>query len=370
MNIEEALEHLELTGKEYNLSIVRKQYRMLLRKYHPDNNIGISNEEKLLKCKQINNAYKILKTKLESEKLEDNYNTLEDDYNLESQMLSLLINSIPKDLQRKIEEYYEKYILLYKTEKIKSLNSLFSPECDLSSYKEKYERYRKELTYVFFNYLENNTQKAINGKSYLYSMIFAEYCEKYDSGIPSVLESLYAIVQKFICFYPLYLKEMIQIKENLKNELLNFINEKLEECQKQAYYSEIKDEIDNILEFTLKRIASLFDVADEEKIDTAEIRHIKLTFEDMINSIIQRYDQFLKKKDVFINSLENAINKLTDESLKSSLLLELSSIHNELNIETFFSKVSRIKETIPSNLESNDKPKMLFYLNDETSTKK
>lgn len=119
MSIEEALEILELNPENYDLSIARKNYLLLLRKYHPDNNSYFASEER---TKKICEAYGVVKDKIKSEKLEDSSKILEKDYGIESQLPILPIDNLPIKIRNTIEEYYKKYLILYKSEKMKSYN--------------------------------------------------------------------------------------------------------------------------------------------------------------------------------------------------------------------------------------------------------
>lgn len=234
--------------------------------------------------------------------------------------------------------------------------------------KKKYEIYRKELTYYLFNYLENDVQKKSDMKSPLYEMIYWEYCKKYNYSIPFVLNSLYEIVQQFICFFPTYIEEMEKIKNYLKVEMINGIKGKIVECQKLEYYPYIKGDIDDILNHILKRIELLFDVAPEEKIDDIEKYRIQSSFVHMIKGVLETYKNFELKKDLLIESLESEIQKIKDPNTKTNLLLELLPLYETLNIEDFYRQMDKIKALLPPNSENlkNEEQKKLMLKNDQT----
>ena len=353
MDIEEALETLQLTSKNCNLSIARKNYLALLRKYHPDNKNNLSLEEKLSKSQKLTIAYEIIKGRQEREVAKDSVNTLEENYAIELQLPNLSLDLLPRKISNTINEYYKKYLNLYKYEKIKSYNSVFDMKFGLEIYQEKYEKYRKELTYYLFNYLQASVQKKFGEKSPLYYEIDWEYCAKYDSHLPFILPSLYEIVQKFICFFPIFVEEMKKIKEYLKVQVMDIINKKIKECQKLEYYSYIKVEVDDILNYTLERVDLLFDVAPEEKIDSTEMDRILRSFEELVTGILERYEYFVLEKDSLIGNLENGINReIEDSNRKMNLLLELLPLYEELNMEKFYHQIDRIKEVLPSHLET------------------
>ena len=73
MNFERAIEILNLTF-DYTSEDLKKNYHLLMRKYHPDANIGKSEEDlKKLeeKAKEINEAYEFLLKRNKSRELED-----------------------------------------------------------------------------------------------------------------------------------------------------------------------------------------------------------------------------------------------------------------------------------------------------------
>ncbi len=352
MRLEEALQILGLTLENYSEAIAHKNYINLLRKYHPDNENDISVQEKLSKSQKLNLAYEIVKSQLKDRKGNDTGNILEKDYAIESQLLDLSLQSLPKEIGYIIDQYYKKYISLYQFEKIKNETLPYESECTFYEYRQEYKQYRRELTYHLFNYLQNRAQKKEEGRSPLYKEIYWEYCEKYGSYLPFILPSLYEIVTKFVAFYPIFIKQMIEIKEYLKREMEKAIDKKIEECQKKEYYPYMQKEIDVIKRDTLKRIECFFAIEPNEKVDSLEMRFILLSFKELVDSIVERYEYFINNRNFLIENIENSIyEEIGDFNIKMNLVLELLPLYEETNIENFFCQIHRIKEVLPSHLK-------------------
>ncbi len=371
MTIEKAERILNITSGQYNLSTLRNEhYTKLLRIYHSDNNIETSNEEKESMIRKITSAYRIIKKHLENEEKSiavyiDLQRKLEQDYTIEQGCQMLDISKIPEKIQFIIKDYYKKYSILYQSIKLKSCDQSYQNlfVC-MAKYEETYTQYRKELTYTLFNYLESEVQKNFSNKSSLHDLNFREYCEKYDSESPAILNSIYDIVLKIITYLPNYVNEKQKIKNELHKYVMQQIKQKMIEYQKLQYYSFIEEELGDVLDHTTQTIDSLFMVSPEQTIDIRELRRRLYTFDSITKSIIEGYEQFLLSKDFIIDTLEETIDqKVIDTSAKTKLLLSLLPLYDELDMKHFYLQIDSLSQQLNCHMlptEDDNQKKMLL----------
>lgn len=373
MTIKEAEEYLNLTQKNYDLQKARKQYaNLLLHKYHPDNKNDIPEEKKEFMSRKITEAYRVIKRNFENKKSLDTIidlpNELERDYNREKEIHNLNMDNVPSEIEYKIKEYYQKYIILYQNIKFKLHDPTYHSIEDviINKYKEEYYQYRSKITYLFLNYLENGVQKEEGSKSSLHSKIFFEYCEKYESDVPYILNSMYEIVQKFISFLPIYIEEQQRIKTFLKKKAIEEITKKMEEYKKNEHYPMVKSEIDNILDFSLQQIELIFEVSPIKKVKrVGEIEKIVQTFINMTEEIMRKYNQFLLRKEIIIDNWKDYINQEIENDLtKTELLLKIFPLYEESNMERFYTEIDNISQiltTVNNKDENNQSSKRLIF---------
>lgn len=369
MTKEEAKSYLNLTSEEYNFKTLRKKYTDLLYLYHPDNENDIDEEEKNLMIRNLNEAYRTLKEDLKNRQFSDSslsyLKKIGKDYSIEKNICSLSQENIPVKIRPVIDEYYRKFKILYQKTKIKLYDLQYDNHINqiTSDYEEKYNQYRKEITYIFFNYLENEVQKEGN-RSSLYHIIFYEYCEKYKEGSPYILNSIFEIVQKFLSFLPIYIEKQQEIKVDLKNKTQNQIDQKMTEYQELEYYLIIKDELEQVYISSIQQLTLVFDVPPINKINISEVEHILKTFNSITKGIIEGYQQFILSKNFIIDNLEKRINqKIEDLSTKQRLLLQLIPLYDQLDMERFYSQIEEISQvlSVPINEKKDESPKKYIF---------
>lgn len=367
---------LEL-GPNYTKEEMKKKYKKLLLLNHPDNKRNEkSMKEQGEKTKKIIEAYTLLLhggggvEKISLEKFSFLNNEIKATEALENRYLELPITSMPAELQMAVEETFSKYrqivqIVQVKLYNLESKNIMKS----LEAYEEEYYNIRSDLTYCFFNYLENNSSSLIYVKNTLHSKNSDEYCGNEFS--PIIEDSLYEIIKKFLNYFPLFLIEKKKLQTEMQKNIIKEL-ETITSKYKETAKPEAVKEYNLFMEKAIKRVMDICNVSPLQNINCLSLNKILQEYEALLANLKEGYEFFLENKDIITKELEEKIKSLSDSSTKEFLLEKVSKIYlieQKERFELEFSKIvvqlEKTQFVLPTETESSQFKRVLKHLDIE-----
>lgn len=339
MTKQEAEKILELNGK-YEKIDIKRNYKKLLHKYHPDTKSHLSETEKKEKTECIIEAYKFLCTKqakVSIDELKEFLSEIKDAEEKEYQLAEITLDKIPDELKSIIMYHYQNFKILTKTTILKSYNLETKNYIENTKhYEQEYYKMRVDLTYTFFNYLEKNVQKSLYSSCGMYAQNSKEYIKE---GTPEILESLYEIVIKFLNYFEQYLKEKERIQKEMQTNMILEIKEIRNNCGELT--EEISKECDRLLENAIEFIKQNYQPNPNQLINTFSALEFIKKFDKNLKDIIESYAIFLEN-ETLVKSL--ALDEVGSIEEKNSLLDIRELLNRKRNDKTYERRLEITKE--------------------------
>lgn len=284
--------------------------------------------------------------------------------------MELPITSMPAELQMAVEETFSKYrqivqIVQVKLYNLESKNIMKS----LEAYEEEYYNIRSDLTYCFFNYLENNSSSLIYVKNTLHSKNSDEYCGNEFS--PIIEDSLYEIIKKFLNYFPLFLIEKKKLQTEMQKNIIKEL-ETITSKYKETAKPEAVKEYNLFMEKAIKRVMDICNVSPLQNIKCLSLNKILQEYEALLANLKEGYEFFLENKDIITKELEEKIKSLSDSTTKEFLLEKVSKIYlieQKERFELEFSKIvvqlEKTQFVLPTETESSQFKRVLKHLDIE-----
>ena len=174
---------------------------------------------------------------------------------------------------------------------------------NMKNYEQRYYKIRFDLTYIFFNYLEKNVQKSKYRECSMYVQNDYEYCK---NGTPEILESLYAIVSKFLNYFAMYLKEKEKIQTEIQMKSLLEMEERKKNCLLEVHSSELEKKINDFFVLSVENLAQICKVDPLKTIDNFALDQFLENFNNNLKRMVESYQFFLENKERFLLQLEEA----------------------------------------------------------------
>lgn len=387
MNIYEAEKVLELF-EHYDEEILKKQYRIMSRKYHPDNckQNGINEKIAEQKIKEINLANKILTNHL---KYNGHCNIKSNNYydNNKSSEYNKLQTIIINDLEQKLKlnklalPEFKQLILKFNADstlnkctrfmevlhlRCISFNSCFFEDHQIlnNEYQKYILRYKKDLYNIYYDFCEGYLIKYVNE--------FEQYnwlLEKRNQNKEFLLLS--EVVSEINNDLELL---MLRKNEECIKKIKDNIDEVLRKYKNYVYYEYLNDKINELKEDTL--IDIMLTIKENDSFDTSIKNKIE-EFDNKINQLFHNYTMFLELRSTTIFEFEEKLSKnkrLTEKNINEIkyLINKLESEYNEVKfnelteeINLIFRNVtvrSKIKETVKKKIKSKKIGKHYIHL--------
>lgn len=305
VSFEKALKILGLT-RDYTEEELRKAYRQLMNKYHPDRYVNKSDFEKQMaenKSKEINEAREYLKKHLEN-KANNSYDRSSSSNPYERSNATKSHNSGEKEKYNKLDRL-----------KKNILNKIEIQKKEVASINDNNDKLLREikgvLLYTFHNYEVSVLYvMTISDLKKIYSMLMdkvqeildfysKEYCKKYNIVLDEKTKS------NLDCYS---LKMLQKQLEELKNKNESFIRRIQEEFDKYVYYKGF-DDIQIILLKLQKAIVS------EYKNKNTDIEELLIS--KFNAKVLQAFEDYYKRLAI-LNSMKSKDQNSKDRKIKKN----------------------------------------------------
>lgn len=366
MSYSDALRILNLNN-EYTEEQLKKNYRNLMKKYHPDLHIQEDNQGKLFlekKARDINEAYELL-----AKNLKNRSNNPKDSWNYEASIekrKTEIINTLNKQL-KELRNFLDSDDFIYIEEEIsfinEAINDLKNCKTDLDIFKVTHnlkDKIEKNNFDLFDNFI-NNWQIDRFTQNVL-SKIYPNYRKnlKNTKSIIGAMELIEKLKQD--CY-----DKADEYKNEIKRQIRKKLDSYIAEYYNDELYSLIGDRVEKLKQTIEYKICDIYFADDyEDKKDyfdkiVIEIYHqFEQDLLKLVRTTAVRKQKIFKLRDCFLNDYKfeqflrskenylyaNILNSNFDE-LYEKTTNEVNTLYRQLKIEKM--NLNKIKNSLAQN---------------------